>query len=196
MRKNYVLIDFENVQPDSLEQLNQDHFKILLFVGANQGRLRSKLADSLQRLGDRAERIKISGNGRNALDFHIAYYIGLFSAEDRKGYFHIVSKDGGFDPLIQHLKTNKVSVRRAQAISEIVSTKVLNNKIRTARIEKVLKTLRRLKAAKPKTLKTLASMIAALFQKKLPEREVSGLINQLAIKGHITVSGTKVSYAV
>ena len=69
MRTDYVLIDFENVQPDSLEQLDQDHFKILLFVGANQGKLRPKLADSLQRFGGRAKRIKISGNGRNALDF-------------------------------------------------------------------------------------------------------------------------------
>jgi len=36
MRINYVLIDFENVQPESLAVLQQDHFKVMVFVGANQ----------------------------------------------------------------------------------------------------------------------------------------------------------------
>jgi len=193
MRTNYVLIDFENVQPDSLEQLDHNHFKVLLFVGANQGKLRSKLANSLQRLGDRAELIKISGNGRNALDFHIAYYIGRFSAVDTTGYFHIVSKDAGFDPLIRHLKMNKVSVRRARAISEIVSA---NAKPSTELIEMVLGMLRQLKAAKPKTVDKLVSTIAARFSKHVSHSEIPGLINELSTKGYVTVSGSKVSYAV
>jgi hypothetical protein len=193
MRTNYVLIDFENVQPDSLDKLDQDHFKVLLFVGANQGKLRSNLASSLQRLGDRAKRIKISGNGRNALDFHIAYYIGRFSAVDTTGYFHIVSKDAGFDPLIRHLKMNKVSVRRARAISEIVSA---NAKPSTELIEMVLGMLRQLKAAKPKTVDKLVSTIAARFSKHVSHSEIPGLINELSTKGYVTVSGSKVSYAV
>ena len=76
MRNNIVLIDFENVQPESLELLAQDHFRVLVFVGANQARLPFEVAASLQKLGARAEYIKISGNGSNALDFHIAYYVG------------------------------------------------------------------------------------------------------------------------
>jgi len=39
VKTNYVLIDFENVQPRSLEGLNGDPFKVLLFVGANQSRI-------------------------------------------------------------------------------------------------------------------------------------------------------------
>src|SRR6185503_11601280 len=104
MRTNYVLIDFENVQPSSLEQLDHDHFKVFVFVGAHQGKVPFELAASLQQLGDRAQYIKISGNGPNALDFHIAYYIGRLAATDPAAYFHIISKDEGFDLLIQHLK--------------------------------------------------------------------------------------------
>lgn len=65
MRNNIVLIDFENIQPESLEQLAQDHFRVVVFVGANQSKLPFDIAASLQKLGTRAEYIKISGSGSN-----------------------------------------------------------------------------------------------------------------------------------
>jgi PIN domain-containing protein len=196
MRKNYVLIDFENVQPDSLERLDHAHFKLFVFVGAHQGKLPLKFVASLQRLGDRAEYIQISGNGPDALDFHIAYYIGQLAAAEPAAYFHIISKDAGFDPLIQHLKTKKIFAGRSRAISEIPFVRASNSKSSAERIELILGKLRQLKAAKPRTVKTLASTIAALFQKQLSEKDVSGLIDELATRGYITVSDTKVTYAV
>ena len=36
MRKNVVLIDFVNAQPDSIEARNREHFHVPLFCGANQ----------------------------------------------------------------------------------------------------------------------------------------------------------------
>jgi len=194
MRTNYVLIDFENVQPDSLDQLDHDHFKVFVFVGAHQGKLPFELAASVQRLGDRGVYIKISGHGSDALDFHIAYYIGQFVARDPTAYFHIISKDSGFDPLIQHLRAKKIFISRAPAISEIPLVKVSNNKSSAERIELIRGRLKQLKGSKPRTMKTLGSTIAALFQKQLSDQEVSGLIRELATTGYVTVSGTKVTY--
>jgi hypothetical protein len=195
MRLNYVLIDFENVQPDSLDLLDHDHFKLLVFVGARQGKVPYDTAASLQRFGDRTEYIKISGNGCNALDFHIAYYIGRLAAADPAAYFHIISKDTGFEPLIRHLRGKKIFASRAETISDIPCIKVSNCKSAAERIEVVLGKLRQLKAAKPKTVKALGSTIAALFQKKLSDKEVTGLIKKMANKGYLTVSGTKITYA-
>jgi len=48
--------------------------------------------------------------------------------------------------------------------------------------------------AKPRTVKTLTSTIAAVFQKQLSEHEVSLLVEHLKAQGIVTVSGTKVSY--
>lgn len=76
MKTNYVLIDYENVQPEAMAVLGQEHFKVIVFVGANQTKVTFEVASALQKFGDRAEYIKITGNGSNALDFHIAYYIG------------------------------------------------------------------------------------------------------------------------
>ena len=110
MSTNYVLIDFENVQPRNLEILENHPFKIFVFVGANQTKVPFDLATVMQNFGDNAQYIKISGNGQNALDFHIAFYIGQLSLQDPAGLFHIISKDKGFDPLIKHLRTKKIKV--------------------------------------------------------------------------------------
>ena len=83
---------------------------------------------------------------------------------------------------------------RAGAISDMPLFKVSKNKSRAERIELVVGQLRRLKAANPRTVKTLGSTIAALFQKQLSDKEVSVLIDELAAKGHLTVSGTRVNY--
>ncbi len=195
MRTNYVLIDFENVQPQSLEHLAHDHFRLFVFVGASQTKLPFEIAASLQQLGSRAEYIKISGNGSNALDFHIAYYIGQLAAADASAYFHIVSKDAGFDPLIQHLKSKKVLAGRVKAIADIPLVKVSNSKSPAERLDVILAKLQQLKASKPRTVKTLSSTIGSLFQKQLSEQNVEALVRGLASQGFLSVSGTKVSHA-
>ena len=82
MRTNYVLIDYENVQPNSLAGLDAEHFRVLVFVGANQNKLTFEIAAAIQKLGPRAEYVRIAGNGANALDFHIAFHIGQLAAQD------------------------------------------------------------------------------------------------------------------
>lgn len=49
--------------------------------------------------------------------------------------------------------------------------------------------------SKPRTVKTLASAIAAFFQKQLTETEVSAVIAALVTDGFITVTDGKVEYA-
>jgi len=153
------------------------------------------MTTTLHRFGDRVEYIKISGKGSNALDFHIAYYIGQLAAIDPTAYFHVISKDTGFDPLIRHLRLKKILASRAKTIADIPCIKVSNCKSTAERIEAVLEKLRQLKAGKPKTIKALGSMIAAHFQKQLSDKEISGLINKMANKGYLTVSDTKITYA-
>ncbi len=195
MRTNYVLIDFESVQPQSLTTLAQDHFKVLVFVGANQNKLPFDVAASLQELGSRAEYIRISGNGSNALDFHIAYYIGRLAAEESSAYFHIVSKDTGFDPLIQHLRSKKILAGRVAAIADIPVVKVSTAKSPVERSAVILGRLQQLKTSKPRTIKALSSTIASLFQNQLPEDDVEALVQRLFHDGYLKIAGANVTYA-
>lgn len=194
MRTNYVLIDFENVQPATLEPLKEEHFRLVVFVGASQSRLPFEVADSLQRLGTRAEYVKISGNGTNSLDFHIAYYIGKLAAEEPTAAFSIVSRDTGFDPLIQHLKSKGLRVRRVKTIAEIPVSKDHQATPPTERIDVVLAYLKRMKTSRPSTVKTLNGTIRALFRKQLSDAEVLQLIETLKELGILSINNTKIVY--
>lgn len=195
MRTNYVLIDLENVQPDSLSGLDEEYFRVLVFVGANQSKLPFDLASEVQKLGSRAEYIKITGNGSNALDFHIAYYIGKLAAEDPTAYFHVISRDSGFDPLLQHLKGQKIGAVRSKAIEDIPLLKAANTKSLPEKVSFVIANLQQRGASKPRTVKTLSSTISSLFQKQLPGEELTLLLAELQSKGIIVVTENKVSYA-
>ncbi|MCF8176620.1 MAG: hypothetical protein K9K30_15385 [Burkholderiaceae bacterium] len=163
MRTNFVLIDFENVQPKDLGLLKDGPFKVKLFLGPNQTKISVALASSLQSLGSNAEYVVLETAGNKALDFHIAYYIGVLSAEDSSAYFHIISKDSGFDPLIKHLKNKKVFAQRSMCIADIPYFKPTLPSAPDAQIEVVVGDLVRRKASKPRTQKTLLSTLHALF---------------------------------
>ncbi len=194
MRTNYVLIDFENVQSERLAVLAKDHFKILVFVGANQSKLAFDTVSVIQQLGDKAQYIKIAGSGPNALDFHIAFYIGQLAASDPTGFFHIISKDKGFDPLIQHLKDKKIFAARTEQVVDIPLIRSYSAKTPLERMAVVLKKLQLTKTSRPRVLATLNSTIAALFQKQLTDEDVQNIIQALLSAGYISVNGNKVSY--
>jgi len=195
LRTNYVLIDHENVQIEALPGLDAEHFKVLIFVGANQNKLAYEIVAPVQKMGTRAEYVKISGNGSNALDFHIAFYIGQLATQDPKAYFHIISKDKGFDPLIQHLRSKKISIARSSSIADIPLLKASNAKTATEKIEVIVGNLKQRGSAKPRTIKTLSSTISSLFQKQLADEELTSLLAELQGKGWILTTENKVSYA-
>ena len=145
-------------------------------------------------MGERAEYIKINGNGPNALDFHIAFYIGQIAATDVNAFFHIISKDTGFDPLIAHLKSRKVFAVRSTRICDIPLLRVSDSKNLEEKLSAVVDNLLQRGASRPRTLKTLMSTVDSLFQKQLPPEELNKLITKLQSKGYVTQDGTKVAY--
>jgi len=189
------LIDYENVQPAALSVLNQQHFKVIVFVGASQAKVTYEVASALQQMGNKAEYVKISGNGSNALDFHIAFYIGQIAAQEPDAYFHIVSKDTGFDPLIQHLKSKKIFSCRSKSVADIPIVKAANSISPAEKLDVLIGDLQRRGTSKPRTLKTLTSTINSLFLKQLAEQELELLLNELQKKGVVHVAGTKVTYS-
>ena len=121
MTTNYVLVDFENVQPETLASLADGQFKVKVFVGAAQarGRISFELSHSMQMLGANAEYVKIARSGPNAVDMHIAYFIGKILERERDAVVHVISKDTDFDPLLEYLRANGVSCKRSKTIAEV-----------------------------------------------------------------------------
>jgi hypothetical protein len=194
LKTNYLLLDYENIHPKNLSLLGGHPFKVLVFVGANQTKVPLELAAALQSLGKDAEYIKISGNGPNALDFHIAFSIGELSKEDPDGCFHIISKDTGFDPLIEHARKKNIHVCRSKDIADIPLLRVSNVQTMQEKVDAIVENFTTRRSGLPRKEKTLANTIDVIFQKALNESELKMLIQELNKQGHISIENGNISY--
>lgn len=194
MRPNIVLIDSENVKPDSLEKLKHEDFQVVVFLGANQKRIDSAIAVAIHSLGANGSYVQICDKGRNALDFHIAYYIGKLAAENPNACFHIISKDKGFDPLIKHLGEQKIICSRSSSISEISRLKTSNNVHPNQRAAIFYEKRIASNKARPARVTTLQRAILSHFHQQLSSEDVGKVVDALRQAGHVVVDGKKVSY--
>jgi diadenosine tetraphosphate (Ap4A) HIT family hydrolase len=190
----YVLVDFENVQPKNLELLKEHPFRVLVFIGANQTKFPRHFVVAMQALGEQADYVEIAGSGPNALDFHIAYYIGELAGKEPDAHFHIISRDRGFDPLIQHLKSKRIRVRRENDLAEIPELRIPDTTSRDEQIDAIVRNLRQRGHSRPRKVKTLQNTINTLFTKKLEQAELDAIIDELRKRNLIIVKQNNVSY--
>jgi len=120
---DYIFIDYENIAPRAIPD-HSDIKMVFIFAGEKQKDVSFEVAESMQKLGSRAKLVRMVGTGKNALDFHIAFYIGKYSEIDPKGSFKIVSKDKGFDPLAKHLIAGKINCSRIESLAVKKMTKL------------------------------------------------------------------------
>ncbi|QEH32429.1 hypothetical protein OJF2_09000 [Aquisphaera giovannonii] len=195
MRTNLVLIDYENVQPASLTLLRGEPFRVVLFLGADQARLPIETVAALQPMGGRAEYVKISGRGPNALDFHIAFTIGELASRDPSAYFHIISRDTGFDPLVTHLRSRKILAARWTDIREIPAVRAAMATTTADRLALVVENFERRGESRPRTVKALRATVDALFGKPLLEPDFADLLGEMQARSYLTLEATRISYA-
>ena len=197
MKKHYILIDYENVQTKSLAVLHStpnQAFRVIVFVGANQSRIPIELVSSMQGFGNKAEYVQITGSGRNALDFHIAYYLGALTERDPTGYFHVISKDTGYDQLIKHLKGKKVSAARQKDLFEIPWLSSSNKKPMNEQIAAIVENLAARGNSRPRKVKTLKNSINSLFGNKLESEKIDNLVKDLKEQKYIVIKQENVTY--
>ena len=162
MSTPFYLIDFENVQPKALGRLKPGAARIKVFLGAHQTKLMLELVQALQPFGNDAEYIQITGSGPDAVDFHIAFYIGRLALSEPGATFNIISKDRGFDPLVKHLHTLGIGCERHAEIPTmaVASAAAVPPKPKAAKAP-AAKTAPAAKAVKPSTPAQAAKKPAA-----------------------------------
>lgn len=194
VKTSQIFIDFENVQPKDLALLKGRDYKVMIFIGATQAKLPTQFAIAVQALGPSAEYVQIDGSGRNALDFHIAYYLGAMLAGKLSGESFVISKDTGFDPLMRHLKSKGMSCRRLNSIEEIPGLKEAATKPSSDPIQRILANFAKRGSAKPRTQKTLRSSIKHLLGANVTEDVVEKTLNELERLNAIRLADGKVTY--
>ncbi len=102
MKEQHVLVDYENVQPsiEELLKLAPKLTDVWLFHGPNQ----IKRAEQLQAAHERVTLVPHSGKGKNALDFHLSFYLGYVAAKHPEASLMVLANDKGYDSMIEHAK--------------------------------------------------------------------------------------------
>jgi len=112
-----LFVDFENVPKVDLSALPAD-VVVPFFFGASQRSVPTAFLKDALKLGSRFVPIDIEGQGKNALDFHIAFYLGEYLRAEPAAECVILSRDKGFDPLVRHLAGRGFKVRRVGVIGD------------------------------------------------------------------------------
>jgi len=194
MKGNHVLIDYENLQPQVAETLASPVFNVWVFVGVQQAKVSFDLVNLLQTKGSAAKVIKMGGSGRNALDFHMSYYLGGLVQQHPGDYFHLLTGDTGMDPLVAHLQAQGVHVNRWLDVNDIPLLKRPAQLSDEEKLSCIIEYLVQRGAQRPASMRTLLGSIAAQFQPKLEEDAAKALADVLQAHGVFEVVGSKLRY--
>jgi hypothetical protein len=106
----HVLLDYENVQPteDELRAIVPDAGQVWVFHGPHQRQVEQRFAS----FGDNATAVPISKTGKNALDFHLSFYVGYIAARNPTSAMVVVSNDKGYEPMLEHARAMGFAVRQ------------------------------------------------------------------------------------
>jgi hypothetical protein len=123
MTETHILVDFENVQPSAADiaLVRGDALRLAIFRGPGQMKYAADVAEAWQPLGAHVSFIRCAKAGRNAVDMHIAFYLGELVAAHagnggRRARFVIVSRDTDFDPLLMHIRSQGFDASRVASI--------------------------------------------------------------------------------
>ena len=120
----YLLVDFENLQPpaEHVAQIRGEDYRLWVFHGPHQNKFAAEMVVAWQPLGDQVRFIQSAKTGKNALDFHIAFCLGQAQQQDAiaelAATYIVVSKDSGFDPLFDYMRSLGCAVGKADSIPD------------------------------------------------------------------------------
>jgi hypothetical protein len=205
---NHVFVDFENVPKVDLTIFGSKTANFTLLLGPRQTKLDVALVEKLLAHAGSVQLVRLAAGGRNALDFTLVYYVGRAVAADPVGHFHIISKDTGYDPLVEHLRSRNIHAQRHNDFTTLPFTApagqpTLNpppvTKPKSASKSKapvfslapqetqVLEHLRKTTTTRPRKEKKLVSFLIAYLGHKITEAEALSIIKNLCRAGHLAI---------
>lgn len=119
---NHIFVDYENVQQLDLSLIAAANVKFTLLIGPRQAKLATDLVEKMIEHSSSVNLVRLKSAAKNAVDFALAYYLGRAALADPGACFHIISKDTGYDPLIDHLRGLHIKVRRQSACADLPFT--------------------------------------------------------------------------
>jgi hypothetical protein len=192
--KRVILVDFENIQKLDFEHIDTTDTDILIFVGRSQSKIPFQLVEKAQTFGEHLRWLKIAGDGKNNLDFHLAFELGRLCEQYKNDVeLIILSKDSGYDSLIKYINDVKGHASRIANAAELAdSTKQLPTSNFTGNIVANLMKINNPK--RPRTRITLKKHIESLLREKVSSGEIDLIIEEMFVKGLLTLTNNRLKY--
>jgi hypothetical protein len=185
MFNEIIFVDFENFTKiiDGIKRIDA---KIIVLVGLNQDKKAFNFAEKLLDYVSSIELLKVKGVGKNALDFFITYYLGIYISRNKELKFTICSNDQGYDPLIKHLSENRINIKREKIIEKEPEVKVKSKTKKQSNLfetdkdyKKAFSHIKDVPKNRPKTLKKMEKDLKTLFHEAIEMEKIKEIINEL-----------------
>jgi len=216
----HLLVDFENLQPPPahVARVRGDHSHLWVFHGPHQNKFDAAMVNAWKPIGDRLQLVQSSKNGKNALDFHIAYFLGVLREQDvaarRQSICIVVTGDGGFDALFDFMRGKGCAVDKAGSIPEALAlaarmkaqaeksseTKATEKPTppRATLVEedvgKIVAGFASDPKSRPASRKKLEPYVLSRLNNKVTPAVAQAVVKQLIKRGLVTFDGEKIKY--
>jgi hypothetical protein len=133
--------------------------------------------------------VRLITSGKNALDFALAYYVGCAVMADPTGTFHIVSKDKGFDSLVEHLRSRHIFAHRHDDFSTLTFSETTKPPSLPSGnlMPRALECLGKQAKNRPKCRKKLVSHLRTICGKTATEADIVDLVEKLCKSGRLSI---------
>lgn len=93
--------------------------RVWVFHGPHQKKVEQRFAS----FGTGMTTVPISKTGKNALDFHLSFYMGYIASRNQQAKFVVVANDKGYEPMLEHARVLGFAVRQhghARSVKPVV----------------------------------------------------------------------------
>ena len=151
IKKKLYLIDYENVSDAGLVGIDKltDHDCVVIFYGSKIKSIAYESLIAITSSEATIEHLKAEKTAKNYLDFQLTTYLGYKLGKEKFDGVFVISKDSGFDAVIDFWNAKGLNIQRQVAITTEVQAKPKRATTRTK-----VTTKPKAKKATPKSVST------------------------------------------